>query len=67
MAASFRIEGTVHGHHVYKASWSEKSCGFNSSYARPTLKYDFAIVFLKNNNTVDHIPQEISVCLHFEQ
>jgi len=47
----------------------EKSCGFNSNYARYILNIhnNFAVAFLKNNNTVDHVPREISAGGYFLQ
>ena len=64
MATSFRIESTVRGHHVYKASWSPYigeelpvQCEVNN------IHNDFAVAVLKNSNTVGHVPREISrVC-----
>ena len=40
----------------------EKSCRFNSSYARSILNIheNFTVAFLKNNNTVRHVPWEFS-------
>jgi len=42
----------------FLASILEKSCGFNSSYARSIFNIhdDFTVAFLKNNNTVGHVP-----------
>ena len=61
MAMSFRIESTVRGHHVYKASWSPYigeelpvQCEVNN------IHDDFAVAVLKNSNTVGHIPWENS-------
>ena len=54
-------------------STSEKSCWFNSSHARSTLNIhdDFAVAFLKNSNTVGHVPWRkisgVSACSHFLQ
>ena len=67
MATSFRIESTVRGHHVYKASWSPYigeelpvQCEVNN------IHDDFAVAVLKNSNTVGHVPREISrVCWYF--
>ena len=67
MAKSFRIESTVRGHHVYKASWSPYigeelpvQCEANN------IHDDFAVAVLKNSNTVGHVPREISrVCWYF--
>jgi len=51
-------------------STSEKSCGFDSSY-EVHIKYpgDFTVAFLMNNNTVSHVPQQISSlsCSYFLQ
>ena len=51
MATSFRIESTVRGHHVYKASWSPYigeelpvQCEVNN------IHDDFAVAVLKNSN-----------------
>ena len=67
MATSFRIESTVCGHHVYKASRSpyigeelSVQCEVNN------IHDDFAVAVLKNSNTVGHVPREISrVCWYF--
>ena len=67
MATSFRIESTVRGHHVYKASWSPYigeelpvQCEVNN------IHDDFAVAVLKNSNTVVHVPRGISrVCWYF--
>ena len=67
MATSFRIESTVRGHHVYKASWfpyiGEElpvQCEVNN------IHDDFAVAVLKNSNTVGHVPREISrFCWYF--
>ena len=67
MATSFRIESTVRGHHVYKASRSpyigeelSVQCEVNN------IHDDFAVAVLKNSNTVGHVPREISrVCWYF--
>ena len=67
MATSFRIESTVRGHHVYKASWSPYigeelpvQCEVNN------IHDDFAVAVLKNSNTVGHVPREISrICWYF--
>ena len=64
-----RIESTVRGHHVYKASWSSYigeelpvQCEVNN------IHDDFAVAVLKNSNTVGHVPREISrVCWYFLQ
>ena len=64
---TFRIENTVRGHHVYKASWSlyigeelPVQCEVNN------IHDDFAVAVLKNSNTVGHVQQEISrVCWYF--
>ena len=63
----YRIESTVHGHHVYKSSWSPYireelpvQCEVNN------IHDDFAVAVLKNSTTVGHVPQEISrVCWYF--
>ena len=59
MATSFRIESTVRGHHVYKASWSPYieeelpvQCEVNN------IHNDFAVAVFKNSNTVGHVAQE---------
>ena len=64
MATSFRIESTVRGHHVYKASWSPYigeelpvQCEVNN------IHDDFAVAVLKNSNTVGYVPREISSLL----
>jgi len=56
------IKSTVHGHHKNFVVSLEKSCGLNSSYTRYILYIhdDLTVAFLKNNNTVGHVPQEIS-------
>ena len=67
MVTSFRIESTVHGHHVYKALWSPyigeelpDQCEVNN------IHDDFAVAVLMNSNTVGHVPREISrVCWYF--
>ena len=67
MATSFRIESSVHGHHVYKDVWSpvigdellvqvEEHNTFN----------EFGVAVMKNSDVVGHVPQEISkICWFF--
>ena len=64
MATSFRIESTVRGHHVYKASWSPYIG--EELPVQCEVHDDFAVAVLKNSNTVGHVPREISrVCWYF--
>ena len=64
----YRIENTVRGHHIYKASGlptSEKSCQFNARSIM-NIHDDFAVAVLKNSSTVGHVPRDISrVCWYF--
>ena len=52
MATTFRIESTVHGHHVYKAAWSPY-IGEELPVQREVYNIhdDFAVAVLKNGNT----------------
>ena len=61
MTTTFRIESTVHGHHVYKAAWSPY-IGEELPVQREVnnIHDDFAVAVLKNGNTVGHVPREIS-------
>ena len=63
----YRIESTVRGHHVYKASWSPY-IGEELPVQREVknIHDDFAVAVLKNSSTVGHVPREISrVCWYF--
>ena len=61
MATSFRIESTVRGHHVYKASWSPY-IGEELPVQREVnnIHDDFAVAVLKNSNSIGHVPRENS-------
>jgi len=57
-----RIESTVRGHHIYKASWSPY-IGEELTVQRKVnnIHDDYAVAILKNSNTVGHVPQSLLV------
>ena len=63
----YRIESTVRGHHVYKASWSPYIGEVLPVQREVNSIHDyFAVAVLKNSSTVGHVPREISrVCWYF--
>ena len=71
IAESFSIESTVHGHHVYKESWSSSIGEELTLSAQPESDnvFDkFAVAVLRDNIIVGHIQWEISrLCWYFLQ
>ena len=62
-ARSFRIESSVRGHHVYKDQWTP-SIGEEIQTTRE-LYDSFAVAVTKEENTVGHVPREISRICYF--
>ena len=66
MSIRLQVKSVVRGYHIYKDEWDPSIGGSFGSKIDENNRYDrFAVAVIVNDNTVGHVPKEISKIVYY--